>query len=193
MLPAWATVAIALGGAAIGALAGVLGSWFALRATRLDIRQRTTEAWRSRLIEAAEHFLAANTVLFQKLDLAIRALRRNEPEAPARVDEALGAFTECTPKALRVGLLFDPGSPSACAVQETLDHLGQCLKRLTGPLAPDEFAPGESENDARIRQANECLRKANQSQQEFQEAANAEIRPALDRSFLTAVAIRIRR
>ena len=57
MLPAWATVVIALGGAAIGAAAGVIGSYFTLRGARLQIEHEEREAWRSRLVAAAERFL----------------------------------------------------------------------------------------------------------------------------------------
>lgn len=57
MLPAWATVLIALGGAAIGAAAGVIGSYFTLRGARLQIEHEEREAWRSRLVAAAERFL----------------------------------------------------------------------------------------------------------------------------------------
>jgi hypothetical protein len=57
MLPAWGTVVIALGGAAIGAAAGVIGSYFTLRGARLQIEHEEREAWRSRLVAAAERFL----------------------------------------------------------------------------------------------------------------------------------------
>ena len=55
MLPAWATVAIALGGAAIGAAGGVLGaeriSNRAYRGAERGLTHETTEAWRALLIE----------------------------------------------------------------------------------------------------------------------------------------------
>jgi hypothetical protein len=54
MLPAWATVVIALGGAAMGALAGVIGSYFVLRSATLNLAQQEREAWRTRLIEAIQ-------------------------------------------------------------------------------------------------------------------------------------------
>jgi hypothetical protein len=54
VLPAWATVVIALGGAAMGALAGVIGSYFVLRSATLNLAQQEREAWRTRLIEAIQ-------------------------------------------------------------------------------------------------------------------------------------------
>jgi hypothetical protein len=43
MLPAWATVVIALGGSAIGALAGLIGSYFTFRGSRLNVEHAERE------------------------------------------------------------------------------------------------------------------------------------------------------
>src|SRR6266536_1969390 len=55
MLPAWATVVIALGGAAIGAAAGISGakrtSDRAYQSAENSLTHETTEAWRALLIE----------------------------------------------------------------------------------------------------------------------------------------------
>jgi hypothetical protein len=52
MLPAWATVTLAITGTAIGALAGITGSYFGLRGTRLSLMYQEAEAWRKSLVEA---------------------------------------------------------------------------------------------------------------------------------------------
>ena len=59
MLPAWATVAIAIGGAALGAVSGLIGSHLTLRVARLNSMHEDRVAWRNRMLEAAEEFSAA--------------------------------------------------------------------------------------------------------------------------------------
>lgn len=54
MLPAWATVTLAIGGAVIGALAGITGSYFGLRGTRLTLMYQESEAWRTVLVDAVQ-------------------------------------------------------------------------------------------------------------------------------------------
>jgi hypothetical protein len=50
VLPAWATVVVALGASLIGALAGTVGAWFTLRGAQLNIAHEEREASRTRLI-----------------------------------------------------------------------------------------------------------------------------------------------
>ena len=70
-MPAWATVAITLGGAAIGALAGIAGALFAARTARLSLEHERRESWRTRSIEVAREFIKiANSMTFQ-LNLAL--------------------------------------------------------------------------------------------------------------------------
>lgn len=54
MLPAWATVALAIGGALIGAAAGVTASYFGYRGAKLNLAHEEREAWRRALIEATQ-------------------------------------------------------------------------------------------------------------------------------------------
>jgi hypothetical protein len=55
MLPAWATVVLAIGGALIGAVAGVTGSYFGYRSAKLNLAHQEREAWRAALIEAVQN------------------------------------------------------------------------------------------------------------------------------------------
>jgi hypothetical protein len=177
VLPAWATVVIALGGTFVGAASGVLGSWMALRVARLNIGHEAQEAWKSRVVDAAQSFLTADTLLFQQLDLAIRALKAEAPDVANWSKKAEQGFLECTPRALILGLLIPPDSSAYTALQNTVESLGSCVRTLTHPDPPPEQEPGESDKNARIRMANEYLWKANLAQDEFSRSANEFIRP----------------
>lgn len=84
MLPAWATVVVALGGAAIGAIAGVTGSYFTLRGARINIEHSEREACEPRLIQASEEFLFGND---SPADSAARLTTFSYMRAYAALDE----------------------------------------------------------------------------------------------------------
>ena len=54
MLPAWATVAISLGGAAIGATAGLIASWSATRRADRRLIHQDSKEWRSLQLKACQ-------------------------------------------------------------------------------------------------------------------------------------------
>lgn len=54
MFPAWATVAISLGGAAIGATAGLIGSWTAARREDRRLMQQDRKEWRNLQLKACQ-------------------------------------------------------------------------------------------------------------------------------------------
>jgi hypothetical protein len=59
VLPAWATVVIALGASLIGALAGVMGAFLVYRAAKLNIAAEDAKAWSDHRLKAALGFLEA--------------------------------------------------------------------------------------------------------------------------------------
>ena len=54
MLPAWATVVISLGAAAIGATAGLIGSWFAGRRADRRLTHQDSKQWRNLQLKACQ-------------------------------------------------------------------------------------------------------------------------------------------
>ena len=112
MLPAWATVAIALGGSLIGALADVLGGYFTLRATGKTIYHEEREARRSRLIDAAQDFSVAWTGLFQDLADPLRNGAPLDEELWKRIDEET---LDVARRFVRVSLLFGDSPTTTCA------------------------------------------------------------------------------
>jgi hypothetical protein len=98
LLPAWATVLIAIGASAVG---GVLGAWLQ---TEHDRRQR----FRDRMIEAADDYNQAFTGVLSSLSLDRRA------EAEKRLGEAMQ-------KRSRVDLLFSPDSVIREAAQAAIE------------------------------------------------------------------------
>jgi hypothetical protein len=71
MLPAWATVAITLGGAALGALAGTVGAYLSFRGGQLNNQHAEREAWRTRLVEAADAFSQSSTTVVSTVNLVV--------------------------------------------------------------------------------------------------------------------------
>ena len=57
ILADWATAVAAIGGALIGAAAGLVAGYLTFKGAKMGIRSQEREAWRSRQIEAAQTFL----------------------------------------------------------------------------------------------------------------------------------------
>jgi hypothetical protein len=126
VLPAWATIVIALGGSAIGATAGVVGAYFALRGAMLNIRYEEHEAWRNRLIEAAKTFSGTWTeVGFLLIPVILQ-------EAPQDLDELAQEKLEATSTrffeaATVVALLFGDDSPAGRAAFEASESFADAV------------------------------------------------------------------
>jgi uncharacterized membrane protein len=160
VLPTWAAIVIALGGSALGALAGGLAAYITLKATALDTAHREREAWRSRRLSAVESFVTEYTTLFQLLD---RVRQEDDPENRAAwLREAGDRFDETQRYALRVGLLFGESEVAQGAedVLRFLRDAGDALDR--GDL------------DAAVASIN----NANERQEDFLTSAHAELRPS---------------
>jgi hypothetical protein len=129
VLPAWATVAVVLGGSALGALAGVVGSYFGLRGARLNIKHEEQQAWKSRLIEAAEQFLAARDNATKKITEAWREIAQATDEGSSGIDlqmlrkPADDAVLALVPTVIRVRLLFGVDSDAARMADEIYTYM----------------------------------------------------------------------
>jgi hypothetical protein len=161
VLPAWATIAIALGGSLIGALAGVVGSYLHLRATHLDLAHQGQEAWRSRLIEAAQGFSEAATPLGILLGGAVD---RREPLSDEDDELGKNLHEEMEKRAILVFLVFGEQSAVGKAAAATKVRLSKCKSLLD-----------KSEAESFDR-ANEVFKQANDSHDAFTHAAHKAIR-----------------
>ena len=173
MLPAWATVLIALGASAIGALAGVTGSYFTLRGARLSIEHSERQAWGTRLVDAAQEFSHAVVTAVTRQLLATPAA---DPYlVPAAVVETIEAnLIDVINKAIRVGLLFGDESPAGQAANETKDEMGEAYQGLRdlGDVEPDKRA-------AEVMRIEEILEAADEAHHRFMLAAHDAIKVSL--------------
>jgi hypothetical protein len=119
VLPAWATVVVALGGAAIGAIAGVTGSYFTLRGARINIEHSEREAWRTRLIQASEEFSQAAAEANTRLGHVLNHPGDPLDEAAQRGDEFQEDRQALVHTWIRVALLFGNDSPADSAARLT--------------------------------------------------------------------------
>lgn len=164
MLPAWATVVLAIGGALIGALAGIAGSYLAYRSAKPNLRHQEREAWRAQLIGAIQatadaweeygHFLAHLVLLAPEEDRA--------PDQAAL--EKSGNLTTLLGQPLtRVMLLYGRHSPTGVAA----DKFSKTLADLEAML-PDRWNP---------TQVGLVLTEADETFDEVMERAHTAIKP----------------
>src|SRR5215218_2145251 len=115
MLPAWATVVLAIGGALIGAVAGLTGSYFGYRSAKLALAHQERESWRSTRIEAVQSNSDAwSTYGWFVFQVSIGS--RVFDQAARLESEALVLALGKT--VTRVKLLFGEDSPSGTAAAD---------------------------------------------------------------------------
>jgi hypothetical protein len=125
ILADWATAVAAIGGALIGAAAGLVAGYLTFKGALMGIRSQEREAWRSRQIEAAQTFNDKYTAFVDKIaegfeggDPGLRqlgAMRAANTDAvragtlvtllfgqDSKVNEAAGAITSGTSNAVRI-------------------------------------------------------------------------------------------
>lgn len=116
MLPAWATVLVALGASAIG---GVLAG---LLTTRLQIQHDREEQLRGRMITAADDFVTGSLQAQVGLWEAAAAPDRGSTVAE-NLPEMLRRLAEAHARLARVKLLFGPESGAGQAAEATINSL----------------------------------------------------------------------
>lgn len=167
----WETVALAVGVAAFGALAGLAGSLLTYRGTKLNVAHEESEAWRKLLIEACQAFSDAWLELFWFLDP-----RASELDAKARKDlEPIGK--RCGQTAARVILVFGRESWAGQAATD-VDRKVEALKKAA--------VHAKIWNEDEIKSA---LKAAEQAHHEFQRRAQAVLEPTSWQPGSTQVAL----
>ncbi len=167
MLPAWATVVLALGGAAIGALAGITASVVGYRGTELNVVHQESEAWRKVLIEACQALSDAWLELRWLLYPPSTGAGAFDAEARARLDP-LG--TRCAQTVARVLLVFGRESTAGKAASEV--DLKVAELKDAAILAP---VPWDEEATTKVASA---IRAAEHAHEEFLLKAQVAIEPA---------------
>jgi hypothetical protein len=165
-VPAWATVALALGSALIGAAAGTLGSWFGLRATMSDIAYREREAARERLIDAAEQFSRAWAETSGRLGLKTDDV--GGLWATWREDER-----ELVARGLRISILLGPGSAAHQAADKAHVELTQYARQIL--LYREQHSSGHEQAETTFELAREALLRSVDCHDSFLRAAHAEV------------------
>jgi hypothetical protein len=170
MLPAWATVVLALGGAAIGALAALTASYLGYRSATLNLIHQEREAWTKALMEATGAFIDA----WHELRWFLRARSVGAPQArvfDAEARERLDPLgTRCAQTVGMVIVLFGSDSEAGKAANEAdskIAELKEVVNRASIPWT--EAARTEIES---------ALAAASKAHEKFVREAHDAIRPA---------------
>jgi len=145
MLPAWATVVLAIGGALIGALAGVTGSYLAYRGAKLNLTHQEREAWRAQLIAAIQ----ATADAWEQYGHFLAQLALEEDRTPNEAAlEKSGSLTMLLGQPLtRVMLLYGQHSPTGIAADKFSKNLADLEAMLTVQWDPTHFGVELVETD----------------------------------------------
>jgi hypothetical protein len=171
VLPAWATVALSLGSAAIGALAGFGGSWLAYRGTQKSLKHQESQEWRNLQIEACQAMSDAWLEFRWLLYESASGLREFDEKSYGRIGPLGTRCAQCVAKVILLLGAHKPGSAGAAA--DLVDRRVSQLKDTA--LNAGTGWSGES----RGRIASE-IREAEKAHEEFVRKAHLEVRPARD-------------
>jgi hypothetical protein len=172
MLPAWATVAITLGGAALGALAGSVGAYFAFHGSQLNIQHVEREAWRTRLIDAAAGFEQAVSATITTLYIVIRDAKSGTLPTDATFEEIQNSLTKSAQTQSHFHLLFGDSEASTRAL-EMGSHIGNAWAELLS----SRDLPDEARMDA-LDRASDLIAKADDTHDGFLQTAHVVVRPS---------------
>jgi hypothetical protein len=166
MLPAWATLVLALGGAVIGALAGITGSVLGYRGTIATVRHEELEAWRKVRIEASKALSDSWLELRWLCYLSAEGTAVFDEERSARL-EILG--TRCAQAVAHAKLVFDPTSEPGRAAKD-VDVKVAALKKI----AVDADIPWDEDTKTNIAG---LIKAAEKAHEEWLKKAHPAIRP----------------
>jgi hypothetical protein len=172
LLPAWATVAIALGASAITAIATLIASF---RTTSLRARYEREEQWRERLVHAADDFStsveAALFVLNDDIEYLEMSWQRTDGVSFQNLQRSVG---DAVGRVARIKLLFGANSkPGSTAVELVMQ-----LRTTLANLETKDPRPGE---DTDVEAARKALDEAYRLHDEFNRLALEAIRQRIGR------------
>jgi hypothetical protein len=168
MVPAWASVVIALGVAAIGAASGVFAAYLGFFGTKFQAR----EAWRTRRIDAASAFAEDLVTLYIRLG---EALQDVSTVSEKTIHELWKVSSEAQKKSVLVTILFGDDARVAMEVgQKALDGFADCLNALSSAVCSEGPAREEA-----VSQAAEHLDSANENNFAFQNEIHKLVSPKL--------------
>jgi hypothetical protein len=174
MLPAWATVTLAISGTVIGALAGIVGSYFGLRGTRLSLMYQQAEAWRKTLVEAvsacSEPWQELGHLLAEAVGVGAAPLTTSDKDRVRSLNIRIAhALTQAT-------VLFGEDSPAGRAA----DEFQNGVSRISG-TAIIKPIPWDT---ATTKALTDLLHKTDPAFDAFIREAHLAIRPARGRKVL---------
>jgi hypothetical protein len=134
MLPAWATVAISLGGAIVVALSNALVTQLRIRFERDQQHgrlkhERETE-WRERLVFAAADFATGVEQAILGLRNVMAASATNKPEVEPLADEAKRLVQEAMARMARIKLLFGEDAQATKLASALVEELAFALQSV---------------------------------------------------------------
>jgi hypothetical protein len=169
MLPAWATVVLALGGAAIGALTGLTAAALQRRTAKDQLTHQEIEAWRSMLIETTEAFIDAWHAFrwfLRERSMDSREARAFDAKAREQLDP-LG--TRCAQTIDKVMLVFGKNTECGKAAAEVDEKIWELKKEVHS--APTQWNTGTKRKIASLLDA------TNTAHVEFVRTAHVACRP----------------
>jgi hypothetical protein len=165
MLPAWATVVVALGSAVVGALTGLAASFVSSKSDERKLIHEESEAWRTLLIESchglSDAWLAFRWLLYEPS----KGVSAFDDEASKRLGP-LG--TSCAQAVAKVVLVFGRGSPAGKAAAEVDGRISRlkdeaiCARRPWDEAAASTIRSAikdaEEAHEAFLDQAHDAIR-----------------------------------
>jgi len=170
VLPAWATVAISLGSALIGAFAGFGASWLTYRGARITQRREESVAWRNLQLEACQAMSDAWLEFRWLVYEPLLEGRRFDESVLGRVGP-LG--TRCAQCVARVILLLGRDKPGSAgkAAAEVDEKISQLKDTVLNAKTKKKWS---AELKVKIYLEIKAAEKAHEN---FDELAHLEVRP----------------
>jgi hypothetical protein len=169
LLAEWSTLAAALGGSTIGAAAAMVGAYFTLHGTTLNVRYQEREAGRARLLDAAGEFHDRYHAVY----LPIEAWKITELY---QTEETREQLEEVGPRLIKaaeqIALLLGPDSDASAAARQVEGLLQQSAARIqTVPIDAEE-------RDAVLDELTESLSQVYYAHEAFLRAVHSQAQPA---------------
>lgn len=165
----WATAVAAIGGALIGAAAGLVAGYLTFKGALIGIRSQEREAWRSRQIEAAQTFLDEYTAFLGKIAQGVGG-------AGDLGLQQYGAISAANVDAVRAGTLVTLLFGEDSQVHEAADTITRGTSAAVG-IARALVDADATKREVLKQSLQEALRSGNEASSSFLRLVHAAIRP----------------